>query len=234
MKATITLLAATWMAFATGFARAETPAEFYKGKSVSLYIGYTTGGGYDVYARLLARHLGKHIPGNPTIIPRNMEGAGSLRLANWLYSVAPTDGTAIATIGRGAPFDQLLGRPGIQFDAPRFTWIGSMNNEVAVCVSWQTSSVKTFDDMKKIPMVVGAAGAGNDDDLFPRVMNAVLGTRMQIITAYPGGNDVTLALERGEVTGRCGWSWSSIRSSQASWVTEHKINILVQLGLNKH
>lgn len=215
-------------------ASAETAEDFYRGKVVSLYVGYTAGGGYDVYARLLARHLGKHLPGRPAITVHNMAGAGSLRLANWLYSAAPKDGTTFGTVGRGAPFDQLLGRPGIQFDAPQFTWIGSMNDEVSVCVSTTSSGLKTFADLQNETLIVGAAGAGNDDDLFPRVINSVLGTKMQIITAYPGGNDVVLAMERGEVKGRCGWSWSSIKASQPTWITENRIHILVQLGLSKH
>ena len=215
-------------------AAAETPEEFYRGKAISIYVGYTAGGGYDVYARLLGRHMVRHLPAGATVIIRNMEGAGSLRLANWLYSVAPADGSAFATVGRGVAFDQLLGRTGVQFDAPRFTWIGSMNDEVSVCVSMASSHVTKFSDLGKEKLIVGAAGAGNDDDLFPRIMNAILGTKMQIITAYPGGNDVVLAMERGEVMGRCGWSWSSIKASQPDWITQNKINVLVQLGLSKH
>lgn len=114
---------------------AQTPADFFKGRTVDLYIGYSVGGGYDVYARMIARHMGRHIPGNPTIIPKNMEGAGSIRLANWLYNVAPRDGTAFGTVSRGAPFDPLLGSPATQFDGREFTWIGSANNEVSVCVA---------------------------------------------------------------------------------------------------
>ncbi len=215
-------------------AAAETPEEFYRGKAISLYVGYTAGGGYDVYARLLGRHMVRHLPAGATVIIKNMEGAGSLRLANWLYSVAPADGSAFATVGRGVAFDQLLGRTGVQFDAPRFTWIGSMNDEVSVCVSMASSQVTKFSDLGKDKLIVGAAGAGNDDDLFPRIMNAILGTKMQIITAYPGGNDVVLAMERGEVMGRCGWSWSSIKASQPDWIVQNKINVLVQLGLSKH
>lgn len=187
-----------------------------------------------MYARLLARYIGKHIPGQPTVTVNNMPGAGSLRLANWIYSAAPADGTAFGTIGRGIPFDQLLGRPGIQFESQRFTWIGSMNDEVSVCVSMASSGVKSFDELKHKPLIVGAAGAGNDADVFARVINTILGTKMQIITAYPGGNEVVLAMERGEIEGRCGWSWSSIKAGHPSWLSEKKIHVLVQLGLNKH
>jgi tripartite-type tricarboxylate transporter receptor subunit TctC len=215
-------------------ALAQGPGDFFKDRHVDLYIGYSVGGGYDIYARLVARHLGKHVPGGPTIVPRNMEGAGSLRLANWLYAVAPKDGSAIAAIGRGAPFDKLLGRPGIAFDGSQFSWIGSANDEVSVCVSWHTSGVSTFADLTQKPLIVGAAGAGSDDDQFPRVMNGVLGTKMRIVTGYPGGNEVILAMERGEVGGRCGWSWSSIKANPPAWVAEKKINILTQFGLSRH
>ena len=118
---------------------AQSPAEFYKGKNIDLLIGYSVGGGYDLYARVLARHLGKYIPGNPTVVPKNMEGAGSLRLANWMYNVAPKDGGTFGIIGRGTGFDTLLGNKSAQFDAPKFTWIGSANNEVSVCVAWHRS-----------------------------------------------------------------------------------------------
>jgi tripartite-type tricarboxylate transporter receptor subunit TctC len=215
-------------------AQAQSVSDFYKGKNVDLYIGYSVGGGYDLYARLLARHLGKHIPGNPSVLPRNMEGAGSLRLANWLYSAAPKDGSAIGTIGRGTPFDPLLARPGTQFEAVKYSWVGSANNEVSVCVSSSRSGVVVFDDMKTKEIIVGAAGVSSDDDQFPRVINGVFGTKMRVVSGYPGGNDVVLAIERGEVNGRCGWSWSSMKSAQASWLTENKVHILAQLALSKH
>ncbi len=215
-------------------AQAQSPADFYKGKNVELYIGYSVGGGYDLYARVLARHLGNHIPGNPTIVPKNMEGAGSLRLANWLYAVAPKDGTVFGTIGRGTGFDPLLGHKGAQFDASKFTWIGSTTNEVSVCVSWTGSPVTTFDDLLTKELTVGGTGAAADTDQFPRVLNGVLGTKMKIVSGYPGGNDVGLAMERGEVKGRCGWSWSSVKSTHPDWVRDKKINVLVQLALDRH
>src|SRR3990170_3785207 len=131
------LMATAFTVVAVSGARAQSPAEFYKGKTVDLYIGYSVGGGYDLYARFLARHMGKHIPGNPTVVPKNMEGAGSLRLANWLYNVAPRDGTAIGTFSRGVPFEPLIGnKVSARFDATKFTWIGSTTNEVSVCVTW--------------------------------------------------------------------------------------------------
>ena len=213
---------------------AQSPADFYKGKNLELYIGYSVGGGYDIYARMLARHMGKHIPGNPTVVPKNMEGAGSLRLANWLYNVAAKDGTVFGTIGRGTGFDPLLGHKGAQFDATKFTWIGSANNEVSVCVAWHTSGIQKFEDLYSKELTVGGTGAAADTDQFPRAVNGMLGTKMKLVTGYPGGNDIGLAMERGEVNGRCGWSWSSVKTTHPDWIRDKKIKVLVQLALEKH
>jgi tripartite-type tricarboxylate transporter receptor subunit TctC len=221
-------------------AHAQPAADFYKNRTIELYVGYSVGGGYDLYARVLARHIGRHLAGNPTIAVKNMEGAGSLRLANWLYRIAPKDGSVVATIGRGAGFDPLLGVPAAQFDATKFTWIGSGNHEVSVCVAYaggsgtRTSGVSTFADLHTKEMTVGSAGAGSDTDQFPRVVNGVLGTRMKIVSGYPGGNDVVLAMERGEVQGRCGWSWSSVKSTHGAMIVERKLHVLLQLSLHKH
>jgi len=214
--------------------QAQSVADFYKGKTVEMLIGYSGGGGYDVYARLLARHIGRHIPGNPNVVPRNMPGAGSLVLANWLYNVAPKDGTAFGTVGRGTPFDPLLGIDAAKFDSTRFTWIGSMNNEVSVCVSWHTSGVTKFEELLQKELVVGGTGPSADTDQFPRITNAVLGTKFKIVSGYPGGNDIGLAMERGEVQGRCGWSWSSVVAVRMDWFKKKTIHVLMQLALEKH
>ena len=215
-------------------ALAQSPADFYKGKNVDLYIGYSVGGAYDLYARMLARHMGKHIPGNPNVLAKNMEGAGSLRLANWLYNVAPKDGSAFGIIGRGTGFDPLLGNKAAQFDATKYTWIGSANNEVSVCVAWHTSPIRKFEDMLTQELIVGGTSTSADTDQFPRITNGVLGTKMKVVTGYPGGNEVGLAMERGEVQGRCGWSWSSVKATHQRSIDEKKFSILVQLGLDKH
>ncbi len=215
-------------------ASAQSTVDFYKGKSVDLYIGYSVGGAYDLYARYLARHMGKHIPGNPTVVPKNMEGAGSLRLANWLYNVGPKDGATLGVIGRGTGFDPLLGNNAAKFDATKYTWIGSANNEVSVCVAWHTAGVTRIEDLFNKELVVGGTGPSNDTDQFPKITNGVLGTRMRVITGYPSGNEVGLAMERGEVQGRCGWSWSSVKSTHQKWLDEKKFHILVQLALKKH
>jgi tripartite-type tricarboxylate transporter receptor subunit TctC len=213
---------------------AQSAADFYKGRAIDLYIGYSVGGAYDLYARVIGRHMGAHIPGNPTLIPKNMEGAGSLRLANYLYRVAPQDGSAFGTVGRGIPFDPLLIGQGDAFDAQKFSWIGSANNEVSVCVASKSSGITKFDDLFTRELTVGGTGTSADTDQFPRVLNGVLGTHFKIVEGYPGGNDVMLALERGEVQGRCGWSWSSVKSTHKSWVDDGRLIVLIQLSLTRH
>jgi tripartite-type tricarboxylate transporter receptor subunit TctC len=217
---------------ATAFA--QSPADFYKGRTVDLQIGYSAGGGYDLYARMVARHLGQHIPGNPTLIPRNMEGAGSLRLANWLYTAAPKDGTVIGATSRGMAFDPLLGTSAAQFDASKFNWIGSANDEVSVCVATDRSGIRKFEDLSSKELAIGSTGAADDTYQFPAAINGTLGTRFKIITGYPGGNDVSLAMERNEVQGRCGWSWSSIKATRMDWVKSGRIIVLLQMSLSKH
>ena len=185
---------------------AQSPAEFYKGKTIELDIGASVGGGYDLYARMLARHMGKYIPGNPSIVP--MEGGGSMRLANFLANAAPKDGPTIGTINRGTAFDPLLGNKSAQFEAAKLNWIGSTNNEVSACVAWQSSGITSIEQVKTKELIVGATGPSADTYQFPKIANGVLGTKFKIVTGYPGGNDVDLAMERGEVSGRCGWSWT--------------------------
>src|SRR5262245_6827605 len=215
-------------------AHAQSPADFFKGKTIELYIGYSAGGGYDVYARLLARHMGRFIPGNPAILTKNMPGAGSLVLANWLYNVAAKDGTAFGIIGRANQFDPLHGSTQAQSVPAMFNWIGSMNDEVSVCVAWHTGGITTLAQVERRELAVGGSGPAADTDQFPKVLNATLGTKFKMVTGYPGGNDVDLAMERGEVMGRCGWSWSSVIATHKSWIDDKKINVLVQLSLSKH
>src|SRR5262245_15173572 len=225
------LAAAMLAILPTSAALAATPAAFFRGKTIDLYIAYSAGGAYDLYARMIARHIGKHIPGNPAVVPKNMDGAGGLRLANFLANAAPRDGTAIGATSRSAAFEPMLGNKGAQYDASKFTWLGSANDEVAVCVSWHASGISRFDQLLTREMTVGSTGTTDDTYQFPRFVNNVLGTKMKIIAGYPGGNDVSIAIERGEVDGRCGWSWSAVRSTRMSWVTEKKINLLMQFSL---
>ncbi len=230
----ITVAAGAAALASVSVASAQSVEEFYTGKTIEVQIGYSVGGGYDTYARLLAAHMGKHIPGNPTLVPKNMPGAGSLKLANWLYEAAPQDGTVFGIVARAAPFDPLFGNDAAKFDAQKFNYIGSANNEVSVCVARADTGIKTFDDLKEKELIVGGTGPTADTVQFPEVMNAVFGTKIKIIDGYPGGNDVNLAMERGEVTGRCGWSWSSVVSTRQDWLDSGYINILVQLSTSKH
>lgn len=210
-------------------APAQSPAEFYKGKTIEFYIGYSVGGGYDLYARLIARHIGKHIPGTPSVVPKNMEGASSMRLANWLYNAAPKDGTALGATSRSMAFEPLLGHKAANYDAAKFTWIGSANNEVSVCVAWETSGITRFDELLTKELAIGSTGTGDDTYQFPRIVNNVLGTKFKIVTGYPGGNDVNVAMERGEVGARNN-TWSSWKSTKAAWLKNQDIAILVQAG----
>jgi tripartite-type tricarboxylate transporter receptor subunit TctC len=213
---------------------AQSPAEFYKGKTVELYIAYSAGGGYDLYARMVARHIGKHIPGNPQVVAKNMEGAGGLRLANWLYQAAPQDGTVIGATSRNIAFEPLIGNKAAQYDSSQFTWLGSANDEVSTCVSWHTSGVATINDAMKRELIIGAIGTADDTYQYPSLLNHTIGTKFKIVPGYPGNNDISVALERGEVSGRCGWSWSSVKSTRTAWLQDKKINILVQVSLSKH
>ncbi|MGE0745051.1 MAG: Bug family tripartite tricarboxylate transporter substrate binding protein [Rhodospirillales bacterium] len=231
MRLWLTALVALCLA---GGAAAQDPAAFYKGRTVELYVGYSPGGGYDLYGRTVARFMGRHLPGGPTIVVKNMPGAGSLRLANWLYNVAPKDGAAFGIVGRGVPMEPVLGGQGAQFDGRRFTWIGSANDEVSTCVAAKESGIGRFEDLKTRQLIVGGTGSGADTDVFPAVLNHVFGTKMKIVSGYPGGSEVALAMERGEVGGRCGWSWSTIKANSLHLVRDGRIRLLVQFGLSKH
>jgi tripartite-type tricarboxylate transporter receptor subunit TctC len=215
---------------------ADAVETFYKGRTVQVLVGFAPGGGYDLYARTLARYMGRHIPGNPTMVPQNMPGAGGVKVMNYLYSVARKDGTVMATFARGLAIEPLLGHAqGIQFDATKFTWIGSVSNEVSVCAFWYTSGIATWDDMKTKPHKMGGSAAGADSDVFPTVLKNIFHLPLRLVTGYAGGGaDINLGMERGEVDGRCGWSWSSMLSQSKRLLDGKKINIVLQLGLEKH
>lgn len=215
-------------------AQADAVADFYKDKRVRMVIGYTTGGGYDSYARVLARFIGKHIPGNPLIISQNMPGAGSLLATNWIANAAPRDGTVIGAINRGIPFESLTGGKGVQFDPLKLGWIGSLGKEVNVTIAWHTSKVKKAEQLFTDGLIVGGTGSGADSAIYPAIMNNLLGAKIKLIAGYPGGNDVNIALERGEIEGRPSPSWSSLRSARADWIRDGKIIPIWQLALTKH
>ena len=207
-------------------------SKFYKGKKVRLIISSSPGGGYDSYGRLLAEHMGRYVPGRPTIVPENMRGKGGLKAANYVYNKAPRDGTVIAGIQRQVPLNQILGDKRAKFIASRFNWLGSLNNEVTICVSWHTSKVKSFADLKKYPLVIGGSGP-NDTETVPALLNNKLGTNFDIVTGFDSSTSITIAIELGQVEGTCG-SYSSLSNRNADWFRNRKINILVQSSTRKH
>jgi tripartite-type tricarboxylate transporter receptor subunit TctC len=212
---------------------AQSVEEFYRGKTVNLIIGYSVGGGYDLYGRLISRHIGKHIPGRPAIVPQNMTGAGSLRAAQYIYSVAPKDGTTFGTFGRTIATTPLLTPATAQFDGTKFTWLGSVTNEVSTCVTWHTSPVKTWNDVLAKEVAMGGEGPGADPDVYALLYKNVFGAKMKLVTGYHGTNDTTLAMERGEVDGLCGLSWSTMKARHQQWMNEKKLNIIIQAALRK-
>ena len=209
-------------------------ADFYKGKTINLYIGFGAGGGYDTYARTVARFMANHIPGHPTIVPRQMTGAGSLTAANFVYNAAPKDGTVLATANQTLPLNQIVGDPGVKFKAQKFAWIGNPDADVNIVVTWSKSGVKTFEDAKKRIVRVGATGTPpTASALYPVLMNDVLGAKFKVILGYRGTTDMDLAMQRGEVDGLGSDAWATIKATKADWLRKHEINILVQIGLKK-
>jgi tripartite-type tricarboxylate transporter receptor subunit TctC len=222
-------LFAAWLCATPTHAQSDAIAEFYRGKTVNVLIGVGVGGEYDIQARLVARHIGKHIPGNPTVVAQNMTGAGGLRMINYLYNVAPKDGTTIGMIANAFPAMQAVGVSGVQFDAGKMQWIGSIAPVNETLAVWHTTGVKTIDDVRKRETVAGASARGAITFIYPQMMNELLGTKFKIVTGYPGGNEINLAMERGEVEARNN-TWSSWKATKAAWLKENKINIIAQAG----
>ena len=214
-------------------ASAQPVDQFYKGKSIDLMIGYPPAGSNDVYARLVGRHLGKHIPGNPTIVPKNMPGAGSFLALGHVYNIAPKDGTVI---GIGAPtsaLDEKLGTQGVRFKTAELNWIGRVDSLVNMVFLWHTSPVKTFADAQRIESKLSGTGAGSTVSVYPIVTNNVLGTKFKLIMGYKGSAEAQLAVERGEVEGHS-TSWTAVKVGHPDWYPSKKINIIVQYALKRH
>jgi tripartite-type tricarboxylate transporter receptor subunit TctC len=215
------------MALLPSQARTDSVADFYRGKTINVYIGVNVGGGYDFEARLLARFMRAHIPGNPMLVPQNMIGAGGIKMANFLYSIAPQDGTAIGMFPNTLIAVQAVGTDGAQYDANRFSWIGSMTTSPLTFTTWHTTGVKTIEDARHRELTVAASNKGAITYTFPRMLNEFLGTRLKIVSGYQGNSTMVVAMERGEVDGVTN-SWDSWKSLNPSWLTEKKINLLVQ------
>jgi tripartite-type tricarboxylate transporter receptor subunit TctC len=214
-------------------ASAQTPEQFYKGRQIELAIGYPPAGSNDVYARLLARHLGRHIPGNPTIVPQNRPGAGSFLALAYMANVAPKDGSVIAIGAPTAPLDEKLGTQGVRFKTAEFNWIGRIDSLINIVFTWHTSPVKTAADAFKTEAKLSGTGVGSTVSIYPTVMNHVLGSKFKLIMGYKGSNDAQLAVERGEVEGHS-TSWTAVKVAHPTWRSEKKINILVQFSVRKH
>jgi tripartite-type tricarboxylate transporter receptor subunit TctC len=237
MRSAMLLAVATFLAAlggAGGGFAADSVEAFYKGKTMQLLIGFGPGGGYDLYGRAVARHLARFIPGNPTLVPQNMAGAGSVRAASSLYNAAPKDGTVIGTFSRGIIVDTLLGANKGQFEAQNFGWIGSVTNEVSVCGFSRSSGIRTFDDMLSKETTVGSSGTADDLGVYANVLRSVFNAKLKLITGYPGTADILLAVERGELGGLCGWSWSTLKSRSKQLYDSGEIAVPVQLGLTPH
>jgi tripartite-type tricarboxylate transporter receptor subunit TctC len=206
---------------------------------VAVLIGTTPGGGYDLYARALTRHIGRYLPGHPTAIPKNVSGAGGLTLANYMYNRAPADGSEFATVQNGLPFEKLFqtlspeGRNAL-FDATKFGWIGSITQTVFVTVTWHTAPVKTLKDATTQQVILGASATSSDSYVLAMLTNRLLDTKFKVVHGYPGAAEVDLAVEHGEVQGEAGKDWSTLTSTRPQWIKDKKINILVQMGMKPH
>jgi tripartite-type tricarboxylate transporter receptor subunit TctC len=210
-------------------AQAQSVADFYRGKTINLLIGVGVGGEYDLQARLVARHLGKHIPGNPNVVPQNMTGAGGINMANHLYNTAARDGTFMAMMGNNFPATQAVGGKSVKFDAGKFQWLGTIAPVVETMAVWHTAGVKTMDDLRKQEVVAGASGRGAITYFYPMMMNAFLGTKFKNVTGYHGGNQINLAMERGEVQARNN-TWSSWKATRPQWLKDKLIHVVAQAG----
>jgi tripartite-type tricarboxylate transporter receptor subunit TctC len=218
-------------------ADAQSVSSFYSGKQLNLIVGYPAGTGYDFYSRLLARYYAKHIPGSPTIVVQNMVGAASLKAVNYLYKAAPRDGTAIAAINRSVammPLLQTIDLSNIQFDAMQFGWIGSISKNISIGFVRAESGITSFDEVFKRQIVVSSVGPSSDSYMLANMLNNLLGTKLKIITGYPGSDDNFLAVERGEVDGYFGSSFDTLETTRPDWLPKKKINVLIQIALEKH
>ena len=231
--APLLLAASLGLVSVTPGAKAESVADFYRGKTVTIFVGFSAGGGYDLHARLLARYMVKHLPGAPTIIVKNLPGGSGLTLINNIYNTAPRDGTQFATFDRAIPLEPLFESSQARFDPLKMNWIGSSDNDGSTCVAWHDAAVKTFDDLKTNQLVVGATGSVGIAYTFPRLANEVLGTKFKIINGYPGSTDVMLSIERGETQGFCSSGFATMELNRPDWVREKKINYLVQVAMAK-
>jgi tripartite-type tricarboxylate transporter receptor subunit TctC len=227
------LLGAMMLAALPLAAHADGAADFYTGKHINVLVGADAGGGYDAQARLMARHLGRFIPGNPVLIVQNVPGAGGILASNRIYNVAAQDGTFMAFIQRGILTSELTHQQGVRYEVAKFHWIGNLASETAVVVSWHDSPIKTANDLFSQEFIVGGTGVTGDNEGSARLFNALLGTKFKIVAGYRGTTEVILAMERGEVQGLADWAWSNVKTRKGDYLRDHKINLLMQSALVK-
>jgi tripartite-type tricarboxylate transporter receptor subunit TctC len=209
-------------------------ADFYKGKQVTILVGFTPGGSSSLYAQALARHMGRYLPGAPNFVVQHAPGAGGLVAANTIYNTAPRDGTIFAITGRAVAIEPLLGNKNAKFDAQKLNWIGTANVEYTTCISWHTAPVKTLQDAMTTELVVGGTGADATEVVFPKAANKMVGTKFKIVLGYHGSTEIMLAMERGELQGFCGIGWTFVKLRKGDWLRDRKINLLFQMSLEKH
>lgn len=215
-------------------AAADGVGDFYKGKRATIFVGSAAGGGYDAYARLVARHMGRYVPGNPSIIVQNMPGGGGLTATNYLYNIAAKDGSAMGVVQRALTIAPLINPQGVKYDTRKFNWLGSINSETGVVAVWHTAPQKSIQDVMKTELLVGGSGPYNDTEIFPRVYNKTLGTKFRIVSGYKSTGPVLLAMERGEVQGIGDSSWSNWKTSYAHYLKNKEVRIILQSGLEKN
>ena len=213
---------------------ASDVGSFYRGKTMTMYIGVSAGGGYDAYARMVVRHITRFIPGNPRMVAKNYTGASGMRMLNSLYNVFKQDGTNLAHIGRNLIAEPLFGNKAAKFAGSKIKWLGSANQEYSMCTFWFKHNIKTVEDMISQPLIMGGISIGSTIDIHTRLVNNLLGGQMRLVTGYPGGADINFAMERGEVQGRCAWSWSSINATGGAWLRDKKISMVLQFGMKQH
>lgn len=213
---------------------ADEVADFYKGKTITTYVGVSAGGGYDAYARTIGQYLVRNLPGKPKIITKNLTGAGGMRMVNAMYNVFPQDGTVIAHIGRNLVTAPLFGVKAAKYDGAKLQWLGSANTEYSLCIFWHKSKFSTTEDLLRKNPVMGGISLTATTDIHARLVNNLLGGSLKLITGYPGGSDINLAFQRGEVDGRCSWSYSSIKATAPDWLRDNKLHLVLQVGVSKH
>jgi tripartite-type tricarboxylate transporter receptor subunit TctC len=217
-----------------GAAAQDSVADFYKGRQVTIVVGYGPGGSASFYAQALAHQMGRFLPGNPSFVVQHVPGAGGLLAANNIYNNTPRDGTVFAITGRTIGIEPLIGNPNAKFDGRKLGWLGTANVETTTCLSWHTSPVKTLDDAMSKVLVVGGTGADATDVVFPKAVNKLVGTKFKVVIGYQSSAEMNLAMERGELEGNCGLGWTIVKLRKPEWLAEHKINILFQMALRKH